>query len=108
MLQTRYKVLQAATTCGILKPAADKVGRQSELMLAEGGILRGGRGVPLFTREPVNPLILWRASGKREAATTALPISPLKTLSIAAEMDLASGRGVTSEYIRQGSVTEEQ
>ena len=24
VLQTRYKVLQAATTCGILKPAADK------------------------------------------------------------------------------------
>ena len=58
MLQTRYKVLQAATTCGILKPAADKVGRQSELMLAEGGILRGGGGYLFFTREPVNPLIL--------------------------------------------------
>ena len=29
-------------------------------------------------------------------------------MSIAAEMDLAPGRGVTREHIRQGSVTEEQ
>ena len=29
-------------------------------------------------------------------------------MSIAAEMDLAPGRGVTSEHIRHGSVTEEQ
>ena len=32
----------------------------------------------------------------------------LKTMSIAAEMDLAPSRGVTREHIRNGSVTEEQ
>ena len=34
--------------------------------------------------------------------------SPLKTRSIAAEMDLSSGRGETTEHIRYGSVTEER